>query len=438
VSTEPEPEPTSDAPLDEAGKRRALLTVAFTLFLDLAGFGIILPILPIYALDMNASPAQVALLSTAFSAAQFLMAPVLGRISDRYGRRPVMLFSIAGSAAAALVLGFAGALWVVFAARMVSGASKANVSTAHACVADLVPKDERAKYMGRMGAAMGMGFIFGPVIGGIVSGLFDHHVAFFLSAGLSILNFGMAALWLPETRRFDLASSSPPARKNLLSPAGMRQALRGIKGTHMAWLVLIAFFFSLSFAGMESTLALFGEALFSWTSLEIGLFMAFIGVSMVVFQGLIVGRAVARIGEAKTLALGLGLLAIGLLALGGVEQISLIIGFEAVTPEGGATPTTLVFFAVGGACMAGGNGLSMATLSALVSRVSTVDEQGWNMGLKESASSLSRVFGPVGAGLLFQHIDPGAPMIVGGLVAIGSCQLALFLGRRMHRDTPHS
>ncbi|PRP96500.1 Tetracycline resistance protein, class B [Enhygromyxa salina] len=431
-----------DHPLkNEGAKRRALATVAFTLFLDLMGFGIILPILPFYAESMHATETMVALLSTAFSAAQFVMAPVLGRISDRYGRRPVMLVSIAGSIASALVLGFANALWLVFVARVVAGSSKANVSTAHAYVADLVPPEQRAKYMGRMGAAMGMGFVFGPGIGGLLGHVFTE-LPFFVSAGLSLINLGMAALWLPETHFRQGSTGEAPAmsqtklevRAKLLSAKGIAGAIAKIRGTHMAWLIVIVFCFMLSFAGMESTMALFGERVFAWGYVETGLFMTYIGVNMVVFQGLVVGRAVARFGEGATLAVGLIMVAIALILLGGVGHFSRLLGLAIVDADGQASWSSLAFYAVGGLLLSGGNGLTSATTSALVSRVSSADEQGWNMGIKESASSLARVSGPTMAGPLFQHVDAGAPMIVGGLIALVNAKVALLLRSRLKRD----
>ncbi|WP_052559168.1 MFS transporter, partial [Enhygromyxa salina] len=352
----------------ERAKRRALATVAFTLFLDLMGFGIILPILPFYAESMHASATMVALLSTAFSAAQFVMSPVLGGISDRYGRRPVMLVSIAGSVVAALVLGFAHALWIVFLARLVAGSSKANMSTAHAYVADLVPPDQRAKYMGRMGAAMGMGFVFGPGIGGLLGQVFTE-LPFFVSAGLSLINLVMAAVWLPETHFRDAKETSVPAtsqtnlqvRAKLLSTEGLSRAVRSIRGTHMAWLVAIVFCFFLSFSGMESTMALFGEQVFGWGYGETGLFMTYIGVNMVVFQGLIVGRAVARLGEGATLSIGLVMVAGALMLLGGVDHFSQWLGFALIDADGAASVAALGFYAVGGLLLAGGNGFTSAT-----------------------------------------------------------------------------
>lgn len=433
-----------DHPLkNEQAKRRALATVAFTLFLDLMGFGIILPILPFYAESMHASATTVALLSTAFSAAQFLMSPVLGGISDRYGRRPVMMVSIAGSVVAALVLGFASALWLVFLARVVAGSSKANVSTAHAYVADLVPPDQRAKYMGRMGAAMGMGFVFGPGIGGLLGHVFTE-LPFFVSAGLSLINLVMAAVWLPETHFHEAKTNADhvPAtsqtnlqvRAKLLSVEGLSRAIRSVRGTHMAWLVVIVFCFFLSFSAMESTMALFGEQVFGWGYGETGLFMTYIGVNMVVFQGLVVGRAVARFGEGGTLAIGLVMVAIALFLLGGVDHFSRWLDFPLVNAQGGTSVPSMGFYAVGGLLLAGGNGFTSATTSALVSQVSSREEQGWNMGMKESASSLARVTGPMVGGPLFQHVDAGAPMLAGGVIALITFKVSLLLRSRLKRD----
>jgi DHA1 family tetracycline resistance protein-like MFS transporter len=421
--------------MDERGRRRALSTVALTLFLDLAGFGIILPILPYYAESFDASETAVALLSTAFSAAQFVMAPVLGRLSDRHGRRPVMLLSIFGSIAAGLVLGFAHALWVVFAARVVAGCCKANVSTAHAYVADLIPPKERAKYMGMMGAAMGMGFVFGPAIGGLLT--FDDMPAlpFFVSAALSAVNLAMAAIWLPETHFPDRnrIARSDATKERLSIGRRLRDTAGRIQGTPMAWLVVIAFCFFVAFAGMESTLALFSGRMFGWGGRETGMFMTFIGVNMVFFQGFVVGRAVAKLGETTTLAIGLGMVAFGLATIGGIDHIVRVVGFEPNAADGGASLASLTCYALGGIAVSGGNGMTSATISALVSRVSTPENQGMNMGVKESASALARVSGPAVAGPLFQHIEPGAPLMLGGLIALINVKLALMLGKRMQQ-----
>ncbi|MGB1701335.1 MAG: MFS transporter, partial [Nannocystaceae bacterium] len=287
------------APLDPK-KKKILFTVAFTLFLDLAGFGIILPNLPLYAEDLGASATLVALLSTAFSLAQFVMAPVLGRLSDRVGRRPVMLISIAGGIFANLVLGFSTVIWMVFAARLVAGASKANVSTAQAYVGDIIEPKQRAKYMGMMGAAIGMGFIMGPVIGGLCRTDAMPTLPFFVSAGLSAVNWIMAYVWLPETRFLagaaPVTSSQPRAR--------LRELVADPKHRPIVLLALITFLFFVSFAAMESVFALFSQAAFGWQERHIGFYLGFIGVNIVITQGVLVGKFVDRFREAKTLAIG--------------------------------------------------------------------------------------------------------------------------------------
>jgi multidrug resistance protein len=421
-------------------KNRALFTVAFTLFLDLMGFGIILPVLPYFAEHYGASATAVTLLSTTFSLAQFVMAPVLGRISDRFGRRPVMLISIAGSMLAALTLGLAGALWVIFFARLVAGVSKANVSTAHAYVADLVEPRERAKHMGRMGAAIGLGFIFGPGIGGLLSIESMPHLPFFVSAGLSGINLLMAWLWLPETRG---RSRGKPHAKAATVGDGIPHESGGghtrvaawrlpaliasLRGTPMLWLLGIAFLFYISFASLESTMALYNEALLDWGAAETGGFITYIGVIIVVTQGLVIGIAVRRMGEAKTLVFGLVSLAIGLSVLAS-PSFDLGIPLEV---NGKVAVATFVAYGIGGLLTAGGNGLVNASMSALVSRLSSADEQGWNMGLKESASALARILGPVMAGPLFQFVHIGAPMLVGGVVAFANLFVAIGLARRV-------
>jgi hypothetical protein len=220
----------------------------------------------------------------------------------------------------------------------------------------------------------------------------------------------------------------------MLTPTGMRRVLGELRGTHMAWLAVIAFCFYLSFAGMESTMALFGQRVFDWGTFETGLFMTYIGVNMVVFQGVVVGQAVGRLGEARTLAIGLIMVAVALILLGGVDHFSRAFSLTLRAADGSASPSSLAFYAVGGMLLAGGNGMTSATLSALVSRVSSDHEQGWNMGIKESASSLARVAGPVVAGPLFQFVDPGAPMLVGGLIALINVKVVLRLRARLVRD----
>lgn len=404
----PEGTPGEAPPL--TGHARALATVWFTLFLDLVSFGIVIPVLPFYATHFGAAAWLVTLLSTGYSAAQFVMAPVLGRLSDRHGRRPVMLISIAGSVAAMLTLGFAQALWMVFLARIISGVCNANVSTAHAYVADRVPPSQRARYMGMMGTAVGLGFIFGPSIGGLLSRPELPELPFLVGAGLSALNWVMAYFWLPESHRPTHVVGPQAPRPSLLKALGKREFWR----TQLGVLVLVSFGFYIAFAAMESTFALFTEAEFSWTARETGKFFSLVGVVIVLVQGLVVGRAVASFGERRTLIAGLCLLAVGFMG-------------AALMPFGWLLPIVAVF-------IAGGNGLIMPSLNALISRNSTSETQGVNIGLTQSAGALGRIVGPMIAGGMFEAVAPAAPMASAAAMAACVAVVAFMMIHEVRPD----
>lgn len=386
---------------------RAFATVFLTLFLDLVGFGIILPVLPFYAESFGASAMVVTMLSSSFSLAQFVAAPILGRISDRVGRRPVMLVSIAGACTAMLLLGFATALWMVFAARIVNGLCNANVSTAHAYVADRVPPRDRAKYMGMMGSAIGLGFVVGPAIGGLLHAESMPNLPFFVGAGLGACNWLMAFFWLPESRR-TVPTAGTPARSGSM----LRDVRAALLHSPLGLLVLINFSFYLVFSAMESTFALLAEATLGWGAQETGGLFTGIGAVIFVTQGLLVGRAVGHLGEHRTLMLGMFILATGL------------------TITGNATMALHAW--IGSAGIAMGNGLISPSVSALVSRASSAEAQGFGLGLASSAAALARILGPLGAGVAFELLGPGMPMRIGaGVLVCVSLPAAWWLGRRL-------
>lgn len=389
----------------------AFATLWLTLFFDLVGFGIIIPVLPFYATSFGASPGTVTLLSTSFSLAQFAAAPVLGRISDRVGRRPVMLVSIAGSCISMLVLGLAGALWMVFLARVISGLCTANISTAHAYVADRVAPARRAKYMGMMGSAIGLGFVFGPAIGGLLFHPELPELPFLVSAGVAGINWVMALLWLPESRRPERA----PASASTPAPAPRsrwRAIVDTLWGTPLGWIVLVNLCFFLAFSSMESTYALLLEAVLGWGAQETGAVFALLGVVIFVTQGVLVGRLVGRWGERNTLLVSMSLLFVAFCTLGLMSVAWLAV--------------------LGSALLACGNGLTTPSINALVSRASQSGDQGFNMGLASSAASLGRIVGPATAGVAFERVGPGVPMLVSaGVVAMA----ALVVLRRVRVPT---
>ncbi|MBX7081809.1 MAG: MFS transporter [Nannocystaceae bacterium] len=372
----------------------AFATIWLALFLDLFGFGIVIPVLPYYASAFGASPAVVALLATSFSLAQFVMSPVLGRISDQIGRRPVMLISIAGSCGSMLVLGFANTLWMVFAARVVSGVCNANVSTANAYIADRVAPEQRARYMGMVGSAIGLGFVFGPAVGGLLSSHAMPELPFLCAAGLAAVNWLMAWRLLPESRKPTAASAARVG----LSPLSALGRLARVRGTPLGPLTLVSFGFYIAFSAMESTFALLTEARLSWDARHTGYLFSLVGACIAFSQAVLLGRAVRRYGEKGTLVLGMCVLTTGLVAL--------------------ALGTTAIVIVVGSAALALGNGLVTPSVSAIVSRLSTADDQGLNQGLVQSAAALARIVGPVGGGLLFERLSPGAPMAVGAITVL--------------------
>ncbi len=401
----PVPPTGSGEPPSQGVSAGAFATIWLALFLDLLAFGIIIPVLPFYATHHGASPAVVSLLSTTFSLSQFVMSPVLGRISDQYGRRPVMLVSIAGSCASMLVLGFAGALWMVFVARLVSGMCNANVSTANAYVADRVAPRERARYMGMMGSAIGMGFVFGPALGGLLSSADHPERPFLFAAALAAVNWVMAFFLLPESHRpGGAATTARPA----IAPWKAFGRLASVRGTPLAAMVVVAFGFFFAFAAMESTFALLTEARLGWDARHNGYIFSWIGVCLAASQAVILPRLVRRFGERRTLVIGLVVQGTGLVFTG----------------LGGSVAAMVV----AATCVACGNGLVSPSTSAIVSRVSTAEDQGLNLGIVQSASALARIVGPAIAGVLFEHVAHGAPMLLGAAIV---ALVAIFVAPRI-------
>src|SRR5213596_4024471 len=216
-------------------KRSPLLVIFITVFIDLVGFGIVIPVLPFYAegTKFGATPREVGLLFASYSVMQLIFAPVLGRLSDKYGRRPVLLISIIGTGIGFLILGFATTLWMLFLGRILDGISGGNISTAQAYIADVTTKENRAKGMGLLGAAFGLGFIFGPAVGGVLS-RWGIHVPFFFAAGLCFANSILLYFTLPET-----VTKDHPARQSAAGGRGLRQLFQSLKDPRLGFLLTI-------------------------------------------------------------------------------------------------------------------------------------------------------------------------------------------------------
>ena len=384
-----------------------LVIIFLTVFIDLLGFGIIIPLLPFYAESFGASAFTIGLLGTVFSLMQFIVAPICGRWSDRHGRRPIILGGLLASCAAYVALALANSLALVFVARIIGGIAGGNIPTAQAYIADITTAENRAKGMGLVGAAFGLGFIVGPALGGILT-RFGHDTPMWCAAALCFGNFVAACFLLPETRHGDREHSSL-GRLDLLNRA--RQ--------HPGLVPLLSVFFLLStaFSGFEATFALFAERRFGFTAETIGYVFAFIGAILALVNGVLVGRVVPRLGERRIIPIAIGLVGIGIL----------------LVPA--ATSIPLLFLACG--TMAIGMGFNNPALTSSVSRVSDVSEQGGMLGLAQSLAALGRIVGPAWGGFLFDHAGTSVPFVSAGSIMAVALILAVVGVRRARFHPSH-
>jgi MFS transporter, DHA1 family, tetracycline resistance protein len=382
-------------------------------FVDLLGFGVIIPLLPFYGTHFGASPGEVTWMMACYSLAQFVFSPLLGRLSDRVGRRPVLLVSLAFSAASYLWLGLADALWMLFAARLIAGAGAGNIAAAQAYISDVTTPEGRAKGMGMIGAAFGLGFTLGPALGGLVAST-DPGAAVssrpaFLAAALSATAFVLVLVRLKES--LSPATRAAPSRVSRWQAA--QDVLRRIT---LRPLILLLFVTVAAFAAMETTFALWANSAYGWGPAQIGYVFLYVGVVLVIVQGALIGRLSRRFGEARLVAAGATLIALGLFLL----------------PFALVLPLLLVVNAL----LAMGMGLLNPSINSLISRQAGSDERGGVMGVAQSASSLARVIGPAVAGVLFDRFGRDMPYYVAALVMAVVVLMAVRLLRRAGTAEP--
>jgi DHA1 family tetracycline resistance protein-like MFS transporter len=375
-------------------------------FIDLVGFGVIIPLLPFYGVHFGASAAEVTWMMACYSLAQFFFSPILGRVSDHVGRRPVLLVSLVASVLSYLWLGFADALWMLFAARLLGGAGAGNIAAAQAYITDVTPPESRAKAMGMIGAAFGLGFTIGPALGGLVAGSDPGAGGLsrpaFLAAGLSALAFFVALARLRESR-------PPQVRGDAARPSRVKVA-RDIFGRPVLRQLILLFFIGTSaFAAMETTYALWTNSAFGWGPKQVGLVFLYVGLVLVVVQGTLIGRLSRRFGEARLVAAGSALIALGLAGL----------PFALTLPRLMVVNTLLPL----------GMGLLNPSLTSLISKEAGADERGGVLGVSQSASSLARILGPAIAGPLFSAYGRDTPYYVAAAVMACVVGMALRLPR---------
>ncbi|HEY0764438.1 MAG TPA: MFS transporter [Pyrinomonadaceae bacterium] len=355
-------------------KRSPLIVIFTTVFIDLVGFGIVIPVLPFYAegTAFNATPRTVGLLFASYSIMQLIFSPILGSLSDKYGRRPVLLFSIIGTGIGFLILGVATTVWMLFLGRILDGITGGNISTAQAYIADVTTEENRAKGMGLIGAAFGLGFIFGPAIGGILS-LWGIHVPFFFAAALCFANALLLYFRLPET-----VSADHPAKHSAARGRSLRDVVDSLKQPRLAFILSIYFLFIVAFSIMTSAFSFYTMFRFGYDAQHTGYLFAYVGVIAVIIQGGLIGRLVKRFGELPLVIVGALCFAISLFAV------------PFVGPAAGGLGALLL----GGGVFSMGNSLATPALTSLASKSASPEKQGVILGVTQSAASLARTVGP--------------------------------------------
>ena len=359
---------------------RPLRIIFLTIFVNLVGFGIIIPLLPFYAQTFGASPLTIGLLFAAFSACQLVAAPALGDLSDKYGRRPVLIFSLAGTVVSFVMLAMAHSIAMLFLARIVDGLSGGNISTARAYVADITAPEDRAKAYGLIGAAFGLGFIMGPALSGVLA-TYSYTAPIWAAAGITLAATLMAWLWLPETVHRAAAGTGMPFRNlaEMLQRPGLRR---------MLWIDFIYWF---AFAIFQTTFALLVARRFGFNVSQTGYFFAGFGVLGAIVQGGAIRPIVRRLGDKQTFILGLVCAAVGLV--------------------GATVAQTIVLFTLALIPLAFGIGFGHPTVSALVSRAGRSDEQGRVQGAAGAMESLGRTIGPVWGNAALARYGDGMPYL---------------------------
>lgn len=392
-----------------AAPRGALAVLLLTIFVEMVGFGLVIPFLPFWAERFGASPDLVALLMSTYALCQFASAFLWGWLSDRIGRKPIILLSLAGSVVAYLWLAEAQALWILFAARALSGAMGGTLPVAQAYVADMTPPDRRARGMGLLGAAMGSGFIMGPAMGALLAGgdaaAPDFATPFRVAAGITVAAFVFGLVLLGDPPR-----AFAPALKGGVA-ARLRAIGAALAVPAVALPIAANTLLSFVMSGVESTFILWTERQFGWGPRPNGYLLAYVGVVLVMAQGFMVGRLTARFGETRVAVLGAAVFTAGLA----------LSPLAALLVPAMALPLVIV----GTTCLAAGLGLGQPALHSLTSRGAPAERQGAVLGAGQSCQSLARIAGPAFAGVLFAEFGRHVPYLVGAVIAAVAIGLAL-------------
>ncbi|MBP1465184.1 MFS transporter [Candidatus Chloroploca sp. M-50] len=370
-------------------QKSPLLAIFLVVFIDLLGFGIILPLLPFYAEHLGASEVQVGLLLVTYAAAQFVGAPIIGSLSDRFGRRRILVLSQLGTVLGFVLLGLATSLPMLFLARFVGGIMASNITVAQAYISDVTDDSNRARGLALIGAAFGLGFILGPVFGGILA-TFSFALPAFAAAAVAFVSLLVTLIVLPEPpQRRRSGQGGPIATFKAIFRLSQRPVLKP--------LYLTGFLSALALIFFQSCFALYGERRYSFGPRETGLLLAYVGVVTVILQAGFTGRLVKRFGEERLIITGTILLYASLM----------------ITAIAWIWPLLLISLML----VALGSGLIGPSLQSLLIRTSEADERGQILGVYTSLDSLARMLAPIPATWMLGAVAPGAPLLLGGVLA---------------------
>ena len=384
----------------------ALAALLGVTFINMVGFGVVVPLLPFFARALNAEPWQVTIMFSAFSFGQFLGEPFWGRLSDRIGRKPVLIVTVAANALGYLALAFAPNIWIAIAIRLFTGVGAGNISTIQGYIADVTPPMERAGRMGLIGAAFGLGFIVGPTLGGLLShpdaGRLGYQLPLFVAAGLAVISALSVAVVLKESREHN--PHPPPSPLKALGEARAHPVISRV--------LLVNLIYMAGFSGMEATFGLWAQVRFGWSAREVGWCFGAVGLVSAVSQAFVTGRLSRWMGEARLLTCGVLLFGAGLV-------------FQTLVPAA-IVPVVMCLGAFGMA-------VAMPTISAMISRASPPGQQGLMLGLNMAAGSGARILGPIVAGVVFSSLGPNWPFWLGGAMSVPAGIMAVSAGRALVR-----
>lgn len=391
---------------------RPLFVLFPVVLMDMIGFGFIIPILPDYATQFGATPTLIGLLTGSYAFGQFLVAPIIGRLSDRFGRKPLMLLSVAGTCGALLLIGSAWSLPILFAARLLDGLTGANVTVAQSYIADVTTPSQRARGLGMIGAAFGLGFIFGPLFGGVLVG-FGYGVPAFVAAGIAVVNFVVIATVLPESRR---GAPAQPSRRPGRTPLGVISgAVSALRRPQVGSVLAIVAAYGFAFTLFELTFSLFALEALGLSARLRSFLLAYIGVVVAFMQGVAIGPLSRRIGEQRLTVIAQAVLAVSLLLFAFAPSLRYVV--VVLLP------------------LAATAGLIQPLLRSILSQTVDAAETGSLFGVATSFDSLSRIIAPTLGGVLIGQVGTWAPGTIGAILVGAVAIVSVFRFQPFVRST---